>query len=117
MGADTVIFQAEDPQAGLSLDLAVQLTGSGVVRCRAGVTNRAAERYRLDGLSLFLPVGEGATCTLPLGELPILPVPLRSGGLSVTGVPGRPAQLVLGDPWAGFRRGECGRRMSPSAGR
>ena len=106
LGADTVIFQADDLQAGLSLDLAVQLTGYGVVRCRAGVTNRAAERYRLDGLSLFLPVGEAATSMLPLDELPIRPVPLRSGGLSVGGVPGRPAQLVLGEPWAGFRRGE-----------
>jgi alpha-galactosidase len=106
VGPDTVIVQAEDPVAGLSLDVAVQLTGSGVVRCRAGVTNRAAERYRLDGLSLFLPAGEGATHTLHLDELPVRPVPLRSGGLSVTGDPGRPAQLVLGEPWAGFRRGE-----------
>ena len=106
VGADTLIVQAEDPVAELSLDLAVQLTGSGVVRCRAGVTNRAAERYRLDGLSLFLPGGQGATHTLELDELPVRPVPLRSGGLSVTGEPGRPAQLVLGEPWAGFRRGE-----------
>ena len=106
LGPDTVIVQAEDPVAELSLDLAVQLTGSGVVRCRAGVTNRAAERYRLDGLSLFLPGGQGATHTLELDELPVRPVPLRSGGLSVTGVPGRPAQLVLGEPWVGFRRGE-----------
>ena len=106
LGPDTVIVQAEDPLAELSLDLAVQLTGAGVVRCRAGVTNRATERYRLDGLSLFLPAGEGATHTLELDELPVGRVPLRSGGLSVTGEPGRPAQLVLGEPWAGFRRGE-----------
>jgi alpha-galactosidase len=106
LGPDTVVFQAEDPVSGLSLDLAVQLTRSGVVRCRAGVTNRATERYRLDGLSLFLPVGEGATSTLELDELPVRAGPLRPGGLSVTGVPGRPAQLVLGEPWAGFRRGE-----------
>jgi alpha-galactosidase len=106
LGPDTVIVQAEDPAAGLSLDLAVQLTHSGVVRCRAGVTNRAAERYRLDGLSLFLPVGDGANHALELDELPMRPVPLRSGSLTVTGVPGRPAQLVLGEPSAGFRRGE-----------
>jgi alpha-galactosidase len=106
VGPDTVIIQAEDPVAGLSLDLAVQLTGSGVVRCRAGVTNRAAEGYRVDGLNLFLPAGEGTTCTLELDELPVRPVPLRSGGLSVTGAPGRPAQLVLGESSAGFRRGE-----------
>lgn len=106
IGSDTVIFQAEDPAAELSLDLAVQLTGSGVVRCRAGVTNRATERYRLDGLNLFLPVGAGGTHTLQLDELPVLSHPLRAGGLSVHGEPGRPAQLVLGEPWAGFRRGQ-----------
>jgi alpha-galactosidase len=106
LGADTVIVQAEDPVAELSLDLAVQLTDFGVVRCRAGVTNRAAEPYRLEGLNLFLPGGESATSTLGLDDLPVRPVPLRSGGLSVAGVPGRPAQLVLGEPSAGFRRGE-----------
>ena len=106
LGADTVIVQAEDPVAGLSLDLAVQLTGSGVVRCRAGVTNLAAERYRVDGLNLFLPVGEAATSTLELDELPVRPVPLRAGGLTVIGLPGRPAQLMLGESSAGFRRGE-----------
>ena len=106
VGADTVIVQAEDPVTGLSLDLAMQLTRYGVVRCRAGVTNLAAERYRLDGLDLFLPVGEGATHTLELDDLAVGAVPLRSGGLTVPGVPGRPAQLVLGEPSAGFRRGE-----------
>jgi alpha-galactosidase len=106
VGPDTVIVQAEDPAAGLSLDLAIQLTGSGLVRCRAGLANRAAERYRLDGLSLYLPVGDGATATMELDQLPMRAVPLRSGGLSVDGVPGRPGQLVLGEPSAGFRRGE-----------
>src|SRR3712207_3988374 len=77
VGPDTVVVQAEDPAAGLSLDLAIQLTGSGLVRCRAGLTNRAAERYRVDGLSLFLPVGDSATATLELDELPVRPVPLR----------------------------------------
>ena len=50
-GADTVVVTAECATSGLSLDLAIQLTAAGVVRCRAGLTNRAAERYRLDGLT------------------------------------------------------------------
>ena len=33
----------------LSLDLAIQLTGNGLVRCRAGVTNHNVADYRLDG--------------------------------------------------------------------
>ena len=92
--------------AGLSLDLAVQLTPFGVVRCRAGVTNLDAERYRLDGLDLFLPVGDSATHMLELDEHPVRPLPLRSGGLTVTEASGRPAHLVLGEFSAGFHRGE-----------
>ena len=99
-------MQAEDPVAGLSLDLAVQLTPFGVVRCRAGVTNLDAERYRLDGLDLFLPVGDSATHMLELDEHPVRPLPLRSGGLTVTEASGRPAHLVLGEFSAGFHRGE-----------
>jgi alpha-galactosidase len=106
IGPDTVIVQAEDPVAGLSLDLAVQLTRVGVVRCRAGVTNLDAERYRLDGLDLFLPVGDSATHILELDEPAVRPLPLRSGGLAVTEVSGRAAHLVLGEFSAGFRRGE-----------
>ena len=45
------------------------------------------------------------THTLELDELPVRPVPLR-GGTVGDGLLGRPAQLVLGEPWAGFRRGE-----------
>ena len=46
VGADTVIIEAEDGVNRLSLDLAIQLTGNGLVRCRAGVTNKNVADYR-----------------------------------------------------------------------
>ena len=106
VGADTLIIEADDPAADLALDLALQLTETGLVRGRAGVTNRAGTRYRLDGLSLFLPVGEAATHSIELDGSPVSAVPMRTGGLTLTHHDGRPEQLVLGQPWAGFRRGQ-----------
>lgn len=102
-GADTVLVEAEDPGSGLGLDLALQLTTAGVVRCRAGLVNRAGERYRLDGLTLLLPAGPDAAYALELDELPLRSSRLRPGSTSVSG---RPAQVVVGVPGAGFRRGE-----------
>ena len=101
-----MIIEADDPAAELALDLALQLTETGLVRGRAGVTNRAGTRYRLDGLSLFLPVGEAATHSIELDGSPVSAVPMRTGGLTLTHHDGRPEQLVLGQPWAGFRRGQ-----------
>lgn len=49
----------------------MQLTGAGVVRGRAGLVNRAGERYRLDGLTLLLPAGPDAAYALELGETPV----------------------------------------------
>ena len=57
VGADTVIIEADDPVNGLSLDLAIQLTDNGLVRCRAGVTNKNAADYRLEALET-LPAGQ-----------------------------------------------------------
>lgn len=105
-GADTVLVEAEDPTAGLGLDLAVQLTAAGVVRCRAGLVNRAGERYRLDGLTLLLPAGPDAAYALKLDETPLRPSLLRPGSHSAPCRSGGPAQVVVGVPGAGFRRGE-----------
>ena len=117
-GADTVVVTAECATSGLCLDIAIQLTAAGVVRCRAGLTNRAAERYRLDGLSLLLPAGERATHTVELDAQPPRSVPLRDGRV-------RGAGRRRPDPAGGGRRGRArdtgaarsGRRTSRSAGR
>ena len=105
-GVDTVVVTADCSTSGLSLDLAIQLTAAGVVRCRAGLTNRTAERYRLDGLTLVLPAGENATHNLELDAQPLRSVPLRDGALTVPSVVGRPSQIVAASPGAGYRRGE-----------
>ncbi len=54
-GAGTVRFVAADEETELSLVMTVELLPSGLVRCRAEVTNEG-EPYAVDGLSLALPV-------------------------------------------------------------
>jgi alpha-galactosidase len=105
-GPDTVVVTAECATSGLCLDIAVQLTAAGVVRCRAGVTNRAAERYRLDGLSLRLPAGERATHAVELDAQPPRSVPLRDGAYAVPAAAGRPRPVVVAEAGSGYRRGE-----------
>jgi len=99
VGADTVIIEAEDPVNGLSLDLAIQLTGIGLVRCRAGVTNKNVADYRLEGLELFLPVSDQATHRVEFDGPALSRMPLRSGSWSVDhGVfDDRPAHLALAE--------------------
>ena len=106
VGADTVIVEAEDPVAQLSIDVAIQLTDTGVVCCRAGITNHGDQPYRLDGLSLYLPAGDSATHQIEFDGSPISTVPLRPGGLSCDSDSGELAQLLVGEPWAGFHRGQ-----------
>jgi alpha-galactosidase len=55
-GPATVEFRAIDEAAQLGLALVVALLPTGLVRLRASVTNRAAEPYTVDGLTLALPV-------------------------------------------------------------
>ena len=116
-GADTVVVTAECATSGLCLDIAIQLTAAGVVRCRAGLTNRAAERYRLDGLSLLLPAGERATHTVELDAQPLAVGPAADGAFAVPAVAGRTR------PWWSPRPGRdtgavrSGRRTLRSAGR
>ena len=52
-GDDTVIIEATDAVNKLGLDIAIQLTANGLVRCRAGVTNKNIADYRLEGLELL----------------------------------------------------------------
>ena len=51
---------AGDDGGRLELDLVVELLESGLVRCRATVTNRADEVYTLDGLAPAFPVPTAA---------------------------------------------------------
>jgi alpha-galactosidase len=109
VGADTVIIEAEDPVNGLSLDLALQLTGIGLVRCRAGVMNKNIADYRMEGLELFLPVSDLATHRVEFDGPALSTVALRSGSWSVDhGVfDDRPAHLALAEAGTGFRRGQA----------
>jgi alpha-galactosidase len=108
VGADTVIVEAEDRVNALSLDLAIQLTDNGLVRCRAGITNKNVADYRLDGLELFLPVSDLATHRVEFDGPALSTVGLRSGSWSVDhGVlDDRPAHLALAEAGTGFRRGQ-----------
>src|SRR5918993_5336534 len=82
LGADTVVVTAECATTGLCLDVAIQLAASGVVRCRAGLTNRATEPYRLEGLQLVLPAGGRATHAVDLGATSPRLAPLPDGALT-----------------------------------
>jgi len=108
VGADTVIVQAEDPVNALNLDLAVQLTDQGLVRCRAGVTNKNAADYRLEGLEVFLPVSDIASHRVEFDGSALSTLALRLGSWSVDhGVfDDRPAHLALAEAGTGFRRGQ-----------
>ncbi|MGP3950768.1 alpha-galactosidase [Streptomyces sp. 7N604] len=63
-----VAVEAADDQARLSLRLEIELTGSGLVRQRAELTNEGEDDrpYTLDGLLLTLPVPGHATELLDL---------------------------------------------------
>ena len=116
VGADTVIVEAEDSVNGISLDLALQLTGNGLVRCRAGISNKNVADYRLEGLELFLPVSDLATHRVEFDGPALSTVPLRSGSWSVDhwGFDDRPAYVALAVAGAAFAAGRPGRCMWPS---
>ncbi len=108
VGADTVIVTAEDPVNALSLDLAIQLTDNGLVRCRAGVTNKNLASYRLDGLELFLPLSDLATHRVEFDGPALSTVALRLGCWSVDhgAFDDRRDHLALAEAGTGFRRGQ-----------
>jgi alpha-galactosidase len=66
---EAVTIDAEDPQAGLTLRLEVEMSASGLIRQRATVTDTSdagSAPYTLDGLLLALPVPARATELLDL---------------------------------------------------
>lgn len=104
--ADTVVIQAADTIAGLSLDLALQLTPTGLLRGRAGVTNTGAERFQLDGLDLVVGIDAAATHRIELDPVD----GLRRSGLGsdalVRDAGPAPAYLMVGEEWSRFRSGQ-----------
>jgi alpha-galactosidase len=58
---NTVQVTAADPDAGLSIQLTIELTDSGLVRAKADLTNAGETPYTVDGLVLALPVPTEAT--------------------------------------------------------
>jgi alpha-galactosidase len=58
---NTVTVRAADPVAHLELALTIELTGSGLVKAKADLTNTGGTPYTVDGLVLALPVPTEAT--------------------------------------------------------
>ena len=54
-------MSARDDEAQLGLSLVLELLASGLLRCRATVTNLGAEPFQVDDLVLALPFHEEAT--------------------------------------------------------
>ncbi|MFF9171194.1 MULTISPECIES: alpha-galactosidase [unclassified Streptomyces] len=64
--AHRLAVDAADERADLALTLEIEVTGSGLVRQRAALTNTGERPYTLDGLLLTLPVPGQATELLDL---------------------------------------------------
>lgn len=65
-GSRRLTVEATDPDGGLALTLEIELTGAGLVRLRAAVTNTGDTPYHLGELGLALPVPAQATEILDL---------------------------------------------------
>lgn len=111
----TVRISARDDHARLALDLDVELTPEGVLRLAATLTNEG-DRYRLDELSLALPVPPRAREVLdfagrwgkersPQRSPLTVGAHLREGRRGRTG-PDAATLLTVGEPGFGFARGE-----------
>nr|WP_198423963.1 alpha-galactosidase [Microlunatus antarcticus] len=115
-GAATLVVRADDQEAGLALELTVQLTPEGLVRLRARLTNTAADAYGLQDLVLALPVPAVAREVLDLagrwgkertpqrGRLDV-GTHLREGRRGRTG-PDAATLLHVGTPGFDFATGE-----------
>src|SRR5699024_3846923 len=55
-GAALARFDLSDQELGLEVTVEVELLGSGLLRLRAGLTNAGTSPYRLEELSVALPV-------------------------------------------------------------
>ncbi len=104
-GADILVVEAEDPTGLVSVDLALQLLPTGLVRGRVGITNRSADSYRLDGLELMLPISESATQRVEIGSR-VTSSPLGPGSVVVERTAGIPAYLTVAEEGASFRSGQ-----------
>lgn len=60
-GAASLVVEAVDDAGALGLRLELQLLSSGLLRTRAALTNLAAAPYRVDDVSLCLPIPAEAT--------------------------------------------------------
>ncbi len=116
LGAARLRFEAEDAACGLGLVLEIELTGQGLLRSRATVTNRGDADYQLDELLLAYPVPARAREVLDFGgrwlkERVPQRLPLAVGAHrreSRHGRPGHDSAFVLhvGTPGFGFADGE-----------
>lgn len=59
-GPCVVEIDATAEASGLALTLTIELTGQGIVRTRALLTNTGEDDYRVDSLTLALPIPAGA---------------------------------------------------------
>ena len=115
-GPGAVRFEAEAADAALGLILEVELTAHGLVRARATVTNRGADGYQLDELTLSMPVPTSATELLDFaGRWGVERFPQRTAfpvgqhrREGRRGRTGADAAYVLhaGSPGFGFRTGD-----------
>ena len=116
LGAARLRFAAEDADCGLGLVLEIELTGQGLLRSRATVTNRGDVDYQLHELALAYPVPTRAREVLDFGgrwlkERVPQRLPLAVGSHrreSRHGRPGHDSAFVLhvGTPGFGFADGE-----------
>ncbi|MCW4466396.1 alpha-galactosidase [Glutamicibacter sp. MNS18] len=60
-GAAALELHATDPAAGLELSIDIELTGSGLLRAKAALSNTGAGNYRLQELGLMFPVPSTAS--------------------------------------------------------
>ena len=108
--------RAADPNAGLQLDLVIELTPGGVLRSNATLTNTGADGYQLDDLVLAYPVpgqarelldfaGRWSKERVPQRSELVVGTHLREGRKGRTGTEAA-TLLHLGTPGFGFGTGE-----------
>jgi alpha-galactosidase len=111
-----VVVEADDPAAGLTLRVEIELTESGLVRQRATISNVSSGTFTLDGLLLTLPVPAEATELLDLTGRHLrerspqrqpftIGTRLRDNRRGRTGADAT-LVMVAGTPAFGFRGGE-----------
>jgi len=111
-----VTADAEDTVAGLTVRVAIEMLGSGLVRARAGVTNTADGVYTVDDLTLAMPIPSGAREILdfagrwgkertPQRRELVVGTHQREGRKGRTGTDAATV-LTVGEPGFGFAHGQ-----------